>query len=259
MKRRLTSAIYQGLAVSLALHFALALPLVLHKRSLPREEPTTLVIDVVGVVADSQTDEKILQERKGEAKPEGERTEKPAETPPDPTPETAQATERPVDVAAEAPPPPPEPTRAPAPAEETSPAVTETKVGPAGVRDGTGGAEQQDARTIKAERDVETDRLRDYAKQLTKKIQAHLVYPEDARQAGLVGTATVSFTVLPGGQIQAGSLRISVGSGQPKLDASALNTARASVPFDPPPQEMTVGIAVEFGGKCIGPRSCMAR
>jgi hypothetical protein len=45
------------------------------------------------------------------------------------------------------------------------------------------------------------------------------------------------------------SLKIVAGSGQAKLDESALKTIRASVPFDPPPREMTVAIAVAFGQK----------
>ncbi len=37
--------------------------------------------------------------------------------------------------------------------------------------------------------------------------------------------------------------------GQPKLDATALRTVRLSGPFDPPPQQMTVAIAVALGRK----------
>jgi protein TonB len=44
-------------------------------------------------------------------------------------------------------------------------------------------------------------------------------------------------------------LKIVESSGQPKLDASALKTIRASAPFAPPPKEMTVAIAVAFGRK----------
>jgi protein TonB len=59
----------------------------------------------------------------------------------------------------------------------------------------------------------------------------------------------VSFTILPSGQIRPESVKIITSNGQPKLDASALKTIRASVPFDPPPKEMTVAIAVAFGRK----------
>jgi protein TonB len=93
------------------------------------------------------------------------------------------------------------------------------------------------------------DKLRDYVKGLTKKVQANLVYPDDARQGQLKGTARVSFTILSNGQVQPESLKIITSSGQSKLDASALKTIRASVPFAQPPEQMTVAIAVGFGNK----------
>jgi periplasmic protein TonB len=107
---------------------------------------------------------------------------------------------------------------------------------------------QQNAQTIKADQQ-EIDRLRDYVKLLTKKVQSNLVYPDEGRQAGLTGTATVSFTILGTGQIRPETLKIVESSGQPKLDAGALKTIRASAPFNPPPKEMTVAIAVAFGRK----------
>jgi protein TonB len=63
------------------------------------------------------------------------------------------------------------------------------------------------------------------------------------------GAATVSFTLLANGQIRPDSLKIVESSSQPKLDASALETVRSSVPFESPPKEMTVAIAVVFGRK----------
>jgi periplasmic protein TonB len=86
-------------------------------------------------------------------------------------------------------------------------------------------------------------------KLLSKKVQANLVYPDEARQAGLHGTATVSFAILRTGQIRPETLKVVVSSGQPKLDESALKTIRASIPFDPAPKEMTVAVAVDFGRK----------
>jgi periplasmic protein TonB len=84
---------------------------------------------------------------------------------------------------------------------------------------------------------------------LSKKVQDHLVYPDDGRQAQLQGTATVSFAILRSGQIRPETLKIVTSSGQPRLDTSALKTIRASIPFDPAPKEMTVVIAVDFGRK----------
>jgi protein TonB len=118
-----------------------------------------------------------------------------------------------------------------------------------GSRNISGTEEPQDAQTIKTDHDAEIDHFKTYVKLLTKKVQANLIYPDDGRQAGLQGTATVSFAILRSGQIQPDTLKIITSSGQPKLDASALKTVRSSVPFDPPPKEMTVAIAVAFSRK----------
>jgi protein TonB len=59
----------------------------------------------------------------------------------------------------------------------------------------------------------------------------------------------VSFTILASGQIRPETLKIVTSSGQPRLDGGALKTIRASVPFDPPPKEITIAIAVDFGRK----------
>lgn len=129
------------------------------------------------------------------------------------------------------------------------PPATAARSGSAGANDVSGVEERQNAKTIKVDRDVEIDRLNRYVKLLTKKVMVNLVYPDEGRQARLQGAARVSFTILPNGQIRPENLKLVESSGQPKLDASALKTVRSSVPFDPPPKEMTVAIAVAFGRK----------
>ena len=269
MKRRSKATIYQGFAVSLALHSALALPFVPLDEASPPEEPATLIIELEGVVADSQVEEKILQTTKAEATRDKADASKPEEI--SLPPEAPSAQEQPAAVTNEPPPVPPELTRPPAPSEEPSdaaaepppvrPEPTRTPVRPdepgppptamksenASANDLKGAEERRDARTISTERETEADRLRNYARELTKKVRAHLVYPDEARKSGSQGIATVSFTILSSGQIQPETLKITVSSGQPKLDASALKTVRLSVPFGPPPREMTVSIAVAFG------------
>jgi protein TonB len=79
-------------------------------------------------------------------------------------------------------------------------------------------------------------------------VQANLVYPDEGRRTGLQGTATVSFTILADGRLRTDSLKI-VAAAASTLDASALQTIRASAPFDPPPREITVKIDVAFGRK----------
>jgi protein TonB len=136
-----------------------------------------------------------------------------------------------------------------------APQATEQKPQPAidaksagtGIDTIAGAEERQVAQTIQPDGPTETEQLREYVKLLSKKVQAHLVYPDDGRRDALQGTATVSFAILRSGQIRPETLKIVSSSGQSRLDASALKTIRASVPFDPAPKEMTVVIAVDFG------------
>ena len=126
-----------------------------------------------------------------------------------------------------------------------TPAPPETELEPPDSEDITGIEEQQKAQTIRADLQ-ENDRLSDYIKLLTKKVQANLVYPDNGRRSA---TATVSFNILSSGRIRPGSLKIAVSSGQTALDASTLKTIRASAPFDPPPGEITLAITVDFTRK----------
>lgn len=87
--------------------------------------------------------------------------------------------------------------------------------------------------------------LDNYAKALAKKVRGNLVYPDEGRRS----TAIVSFTIMADGKIRDDTLKIVESSGQAKLDASALKTIRASVPFDPPPKEITIAITIDFARK----------
>ncbi|MGX9428815.1 MULTISPECIES: TonB family protein [Bradyrhizobium] len=73
-------------------------------------------------------------------------------------------------------------------------------------------------------------------------MRAHLVNPG----GGHASSATVTFFILSNGRIRPDSLKIVTNSGQSKVDASALQTIRASAPFDPPPKEMSITIVVDF-------------
>ncbi len=206
-----------------------------------------------GVVADTQIDQKVLQETKGAAKQEEVKEEpKPPVQPEQPA---APSDTQPIDTAAEdqdAPPVPPPPTPEQTKAQdEPTQAVrkpAEAKSGNPGANNVTGAEEQQVAQTIKADPE-EADELRDYVRSLTKQVRTHVIVSDEARQAGLKGSAYVSFTILPSGQIRPESLKVTVSSGQPQLDASALKTIRASLPFAPPPYEITIGVPVDFGRK----------
>jgi protein TonB len=243
MKRTSKFTIYHGLAASLALHAALSLPYIVYGlASSDDDEPPPLVIELQGAVADSQTEQKVIEQSKGETKLEQAEAAKPVEAPPPspaPEPPPSDVVEQPAEISA----PPPQP-----PVPPPTPPETPAKSGSAGANDVKGTEVQQKAQTIRTD-PQEIDRLREYVKGLTKKVQANLAYPDEGREAGLQGTATVSFAISATGQIRAGTLKIVESSGQPKLDAGALKTIRASAPFDPPPREMTVAIAVAFSRK----------
>jgi periplasmic protein TonB len=233
--------IWHGLAGSLVLHSLLGLPFVLYALAEPPEEAPTLVIELQGAVAEDQTEQKIQQEIKGSTERETAEPAKPAEA------------EAPAEKAADDPPVDDKDATLPAPAPElpkqTPKPPAETKSGNAGADNIAGAEERQTAQRIRTDRETEIEQLREYVKLLSKRVQSHLVYPDEGRQAALQGTATVSFTILPTGLIRSETLKVVTSSGQPKLDASALKTIHASIPFDPAPREMTIVISVEFGRK----------
>src|SRR5262245_20898375 len=175
--------IYHGFAVSLALHSTVALPLVLETLTLP-EEPPLLVIDLQGLVSDRQNEEKVMQEAK-DAPVREARAEQPTAQPqqaaavaarqsPQPTPE-----DRPKEVVADD-------GDRPASAEPVKPAPSPPAPLPKETPNerATAGADRwQVAQTIDPEPEVETERIRDYVKLLSKKIKTKLVYPKEGRRA----------------------------------------------------------------------------
>lgn len=228
MNRALKFTIWHGMAVSLALHSAVALPFVVNSLTPPPDDAEMLVVELEGEISDTQVEEKVAQAPPNQPPPEQQPPPPPPQEEPPPEPredEGAKPLEPQPQISAPQPPAPPQ------------------------VHQVQDPDEQQKAQILKAERDLEADRLRKYVKRLTKKVQAHLVYPDEGRGAGLHGNARVSFTLAPSGQIKPGTLTIAESSGQSKLDASALATVRASAPFEPPPSEMNVAFVVGYGKK----------
>jgi protein TonB len=229
MNRALKFTIWHGLAASLALHSALALPFVVNALAPPPNDLPTLVIELQGVVSDAQAEERVAQQTPDQPPP-------PQQQQPTPPPKQAPPPEPDEDAAA----------RSPEPQPQIVPLQQQVPPQARQVRDPD---EQQKAQVIKTERDPDADYLREYVKRLTKKVQANLVYPDEGRKAGLQGNATVSFRLAADGQIRPGTLAVTTSSGQPKLDASALATVRACAPFEPPPREITVAFVVGYGQK----------
>jgi protein TonB len=228
-----------ALAASLLMHTAMASPFVWYALAEPPEEPPTLVVELQGAVAENQAEEKIEQETKGNAEQDKMATANPAEAPP---PETSD--QHPVDDKDAALPP-----STPAESQPTPQPAAEAESGGNSAENTPGAEERQTAQMMHSDPQTEREALRQYGRLLSKKVQANLVYPDEGRQAGLQGTATVSFAILRSGEIRPETLKIVVSSGQPKLDASALKTIRASTPFDPAPRDMTIAIAVAYGRK----------
>jgi len=234
MTRRLRFTLYHGFAASLLIHALLAVPVAIYAfAATPDDDDTTLVIDLNGVIADDQSEQKVQQETKGVQNPQPTPAVAPATPSPAPQESSAESTETAPVSAAEA---------------SESPPQNPTQSMSADANNVRGTDEQQNAQTIKPPA-PEIDDFSAYVKLLTKKIQGSLVYPDEGRRVGLQGTATVAFTITETGQVRPETIKIVESSGQRTLDASALQTVRASAPFDPPPKEITVAVAVVYGRK----------
>ncbi|MCK9917102.1 TonB family protein [Microbacteriaceae bacterium K1510] len=214
----------QALGLSLVIHTALAVPFVAPRLFSPPEEPPTLVIDLQGIVADEQDEAKILEQVKGAA------LAKTVDAPPLP-PEQRPRQPEPENVERSQETTVPVPVQPPAPKPETGADKT----------DAVGAQQQQIAQAIKTKRQ-EAEELSIYVKGLSKKIRSNLSYRNNGRRS----SAVVSFTILADGNIRSDTLKIVRSTGQPKLDTSALQTIRASAPFDRPLQELNVAVVVDF-------------
>lgn len=248
----MTFTLAHGLALSLTLHGAVLLPFVTTFEAEPPEPPPVLVVELQGLVSDTQSRQQLQQQTRGAPEPAPQE-----EATPTPEAQTAQAAQAPTppepeqDVTedgATATPSPPTPEQKAQEAKDAPPPAppAAAQSGNPGAANIVGAQEQKQAQTISREQE-EAERLRLYVKELTKKVQENLVYPDAGRKAGLKGTARVAFKLKLDGTIWPGSLKIAESSGQATLDASALKTVEASAPFGAPPRPIGVAIAVTYG------------
>ncbi|MCA6218524.1 TonB family protein [Ideonella sp. B7] len=107
-------------------------------------------------------------------------------------------------------------------------------------------AEARAAQTIRPRPQDEAAAIQQYLRALRQAIQSRLVYPPEARAAGVVGAPVIRFAITASGEIQPGSLALQESSGHPVLDERALAAALASAPLARPPKPMKVAIAVSF-------------
>lgn len=216
------------MAASLAIHVAVLL-IAAWTLAPVFDEAETLIVEYSGPEANEQSEATSREQTGGSP---GARADNPQPRP------AAQAEENlPSDAAMR--------DAKPLPATEQSP-TTPAKTAP-GPLEVTGADQRQEARRIRPRPESQPDPLREYAKLLTKKVMSRLVYPEAGRRAGLRGDAAVTFTIRPDGALRPDSLRVVSSSGEAKLDESALQTIRASAPFDPPQREITLKITVKYG------------
>jgi protein TonB len=89
---------------------------------------------------------------------------------------------------------------------------------------------------------------RAYLKNNYDYIQLHirnkLIYPPEARSAGIQGIAELSFIIHTDGHVS--NVRITVSSGSETLDASAVEAIYSAAPFRPPPNQARLIIPVAF-------------
>ena len=237
-----------GLAASLALHGALILPFVVVLDEPPPQDSQLLVVELQGLVSDTQSEQQVLQQTRGaQEQKQQEETQEEQET------QTAQAAspdrppedQAPDGTLASAPPPSPEQQAQDAPPQESA-KPTDAQSGTPGLADVQGAQEQKQAQTVAPEVD-EAQILRAYVRDLTKKMRDPLVYPPEAqRTIRKKGTTYVSFTVEADGQVRPGSLKVQISSGNPAYDAAALRTVEKNAPFDAPPRPMRVGVPVDY-------------
>jgi periplasmic protein TonB len=248
MKRARKFTILHGLAASIAIHAVLGLPIIARVFAAPPEEEP-LLIELQGAAPDSQDISEIKQSELDQMRgqPVPPQPDVPVPKNESPRQEAAPSDTPPLKVTTEETPfdqpqPATKPLSRPV---ETPPPTPQQKAGP---DDNTAnGANEYVPPSWKSVQVEMTDE--EYSALLFKKVGNNLVYPDEAKRARLEGVTTVSFVILASGEIRPGTLKVVKSSGHPALDAGALNTIRASAPFDAPPKEMSISLDVSFGPK----------
>jgi protein TonB len=230
-----TSTWARAIAISLALHASFVAPWILLGRyAHHREASEKLLVELFGMIADRQTEERAPAP--DEPRPAPPRPRVRARNEPkvlsSPDPSQLSTPDSPV-TASESQQLPPAAQMAMGTASEG-----DTAIAP---------GDLQRQQTLQAAA-TDLDELRRYLATVQKKLQANLVYPEAAKKAGYEGTPVLGFTIMVDGTIKPGSLVLVESSGHEDLDGSALKAATASEPFDRPIRELKdVRVGVKFG------------
>ena len=79
---------------------------------------------------------------------------------------------------------------------------------------------------------------------IQRRIRDKLVFPPQARRAGIQGNAEISFTIHEDGRVS--DVTVSRSSGSELLDTAAVDASYAASPFRPPPAEARLAIPINF-------------
>ncbi len=238
-------SLYHWLTISLILHAGIIIPFIfIDMNMLNRQTHNRLLIELFGMISNRQQEEKKggggpPKKMQTLHKPEAPKQHKKVESrKPAPTPETNDKEREDTSYAEKT---------------DDKLKMTDQAIEPAGksnasipaVLGGRGDGVSQRRQSI-GYGGQDTDKIRSYLARLGRRLQANLVYPEEMRKHGVEGTTTIRFTIAESGFIKDGSLRVHKSSGYAALDSNALKVARASAPFENPPKELNVTIAVAF-------------
>lgn len=243
---------YHWLGVSLLVHVSVVTPFFVSlQRPSQANKPSKLLIELFGMVSNRQVEEKKkgtegAQNRMASQQSIARQVKKVApkqspDRPKETTVDTPVHVEKTDDVQ--------KPTE-----QETGPAQASTVYVPA-ASGSAGGEVEQTGQSIKYADQSPADVVRSYLAKVAKKVHSNVVYPEEARRKGVNGIPTITFTITQSGSIREGSLKVKRSSGYPALDANALKSALVSAPFEKPPKELNVSIAVFFDVETGRPRT----
>ncbi|SFP36756.1 protein TonB [Variovorax sp. 770b2] len=246
-ERRLRLVFAVGLGISVLLHAGLVLPWLMNDWAParpPRHEQ--LRVDLLGMVSNRQSEQQLAGRPTASAVAEPPREQRVAPAPPaSALPKSAtrkEARERPTAMRQAA----PSPVQVEVPAEAPAQRTPDLPAPLAAAPPAANGAEEERVQQTVRPRNADADALRKYLASLKRAIQNRLVYPAEAREAGYVGAPTIRFVLTENGDILSGSLAVQKSSGYPVLDESAMRAALAGAPFEKPPRQMDVAIAVAF-------------
>ena len=228
---------YQWLAASLLIHAVIVLPFIFGTLRMPdNNRRSKLVVELYGMISNRQAEEK---HKAATVVRQPKRVERQAPPRPKPDKQQPKEPERPVK------PDTPVPAQRPddrqyAAGQNASASVIYKMAGSDDEQKG------QSIRHAEREGDKLAARIQEYVGKMAKRMYSVLVYPPEVRRNGIEGVSTIAFIITESGAIKEGSLRVRRSSGYAALDSSALKSALASTPFEKPPKEMPIVIAISF-------------